>query len=96
MITLTRGLNTETITRFNINRHSVVDGARRAIRRKSFHPESNLSVKFTDDLGVSEGAVDQGGPTREFLRMVTRELQNSHIFEGPENKRILAFNAAGK
>jgi len=29
-----------------------------------------MSVKFTDDIGVSEGAVDEGGPRREFLQLL--------------------------
>ncbi|XP_069109662.1 uncharacterized protein [Argopecten irradians] len=50
------------ITKFNINRHDVMDGARRAINRKSFCPWRKMSVKFTDDIGSPEGAVDEGGP----------------------------------
>ena len=36
-----------------------------------------LSVKFSDDCGGSEGAVDLGGLTRECLRLAIRELFTS-------------------
>ena len=32
--------------------------------RKSYSPDNNVSVKFTDDSGTSEGAIDLGGPKR--------------------------------
>ena len=35
-------------------------------KRASFVPSRRLSVKFADDVGQSEGAVDLGGPTQEF------------------------------
>ena len=44
-----------------------------------------MSVKFTDDYGQSEGAVDQGGPKREMLTLVMLELQNSRMFANSSN-----------
>lgn len=35
----------------------------------TFSPTNKVSVKFTDDAGVSEGAVDLGGPMREFFNL---------------------------
>lgn len=46
------------------------DGASRAMGRSNFAPEKTVDVKFTDDYGISEGAVDNGGPTREFFPTV--------------------------
>ena len=36
-------------------------GYSRALTRKSFSPNNKISVKFCDDVGTSEGAVDVGG-----------------------------------
>lgn len=32
-----------------------------------FHQRKKIDAKFTDDYGISEGAVDNGGPTQEFF-----------------------------
>ena len=95
LLKLQSQIDMEKITKFNIARNQVLDGARRAIHRKSFNPKTRISVKFTDDIGVAEGAVDEGGPKREFLRMLMRSIQFLHIFEGPVNKRVLTYNASG-
>ncbi|XP_037626899.1 uncharacterized protein LOC119488923 [Sebastes umbrosus] len=60
-------VNTDSTVRFNIIRRNVWDGACRAMARSNFSPEKKVDVKFTDDYGISEGAVDNGGPTREFF-----------------------------
>ena len=96
LIKLQSQVDLEKITKFNINRNLVLDGARRAIKRKSFCAKSKISVKFTDDVGIAEGAVDEGGPKREFLRMLMKKIQYLHIFEGPENRRILAYSTSGE
>ena len=51
----------------NVRRkHVFIDGIRK-IGRSIFQASLPLSVKFADELGCSEGAVDLGGPTRKFL-----------------------------
>ena len=35
-----------------------------------------------DDVGQSEGAIDAGGPRREFLSLLVEHLQNSPLFIG--------------
>jgi len=62
--------DTETST-FNISGNHIWEGATRALNRKSFDPQNRISVKFTDDMGISEGAIDLGGPAREFFTLVT-------------------------
>lgn len=84
------------ISRFNINRRNVWDGACRGFRRSTFSPSNTLLVKFTDDSGLSEEAADQGGPRREFLRLLMDAIQNSSIFEGPPTARILTLDSRGK
>lgn len=44
-----------------------------------------MSVKFTDDHGQSEEAVDLGGPRRELLTLVMLELQQSSLFANTPN-----------
>ena len=62
------------------------DGARRAIKQPSFDPERPLSLKFMDDGGSSEGAVDEGGPRREFFTVALRELNGGNMFAGRPNE----------
>lgn len=49
------------LTKFNIARNFMGEGAKRAVSRKAFSPVNRVSVKFTDDSGASEGAIDWGG-----------------------------------
>lgn len=67
------------------------DGAVRGLQRKSFSPENKISVKFTDDSGMSEGAIDLGGPQREFLTLIMHYLANSQMFCSgiEEDKKVL-------
>ena len=53
-----------------------------------------VCVKFTDVVGITEGALDQGGPCREFLQLLVDFLsQNSPLFTGLEHaKHISAVN----
>ncbi|XP_063794594.1 uncharacterized protein LOC134949797 [Pseudophryne corroboree] len=86
-------IDTESISKFNINRREVWDGACRGLKRQTFRPENRLSVIFTDSFGNTEGAVDFGGPTREFFRLLLQFLQISKLFEGPENSKTLSCDA---
>ena len=56
------------VTRANVSRAHIWDGARRTFLRSKFNAQQPLCVKFTDDVGVTEGAIDQGGPRREFKK----------------------------
>ena len=79
--------------KFNISRNHIWEGAKRALNRKSFNPQNKLSVKFTDDMGISEGAVDLGGPAREFFTLLTERLVNSQLFVGGATSKFLSLNA---
>ncbi|CAG9822192.1 unnamed protein product [Phaedon cochleariae] len=72
----------DSCTILDITRSELFIGAIRAMSRKSFHHRKIPSVMFTDDFGESEGAIDSGGPRREFFRLVLKELQDSILFEG--------------
>ncbi|KAL0965914.1 hypothetical protein UPYG_G00287790 [Umbra pygmaea] len=76
----------------NIMRDRVLEGALRAFGRRRFDPGSKLDVVFQDSEGSGEGAADEGGPTREFLRLLMREIHSYEIFEGPDWNKILACN----
>lgn len=55
-----------------------------------------LFVKFLDDCGGSEGAVDFGGLIREFLRFVIRELFIFlGVFIGGDRLKVIIFNSEG-
>ena len=85
----------ETRNLINVRRSNVLVDGMAKIARASFVPNRKLSVKFADDIGQSEGAVDLGGPTREFLRLSVRELFESSMFAGETGNKVLVPNAKG-
>lgn len=85
-----------TSNQINVIRDNLLQGSLQAFKRRRFNPGARLDVVFVDSDGVGEGAVDEGGPTRECLRLLMREIQMSKIFEGPENSRLLALDTHGK
>ncbi|MED6278955.1 hypothetical protein CHARACLAT_029401, partial [Characodon lateralis] len=50
-----------------------------------------LNVTFVDTAGVTEGAVDDGGPTREFLCLLITEIKDSSFFNGPDYNKNLSL-----
>ena len=82
------------ISKFNISRSFVWEGAKRALARKSFSAKNKISVKFTDDVGTSEGAVDMGGPMKEFFTLVIQWMLTSQLFCGPEHHKFLSFQSS--
>lgn len=89
-------INSNQRCRFNINRSAVLDGAMRGFKRLSYNPTFQMCVKFSDDLGVDEEAVDLGGPRREFLRLLMQALAHSQMFEGREGNANLALESSGR
>lgn len=80
------------ITKLNVARNFIWEGTKRALTHKSFIPSHRISVKFTDDSGQSEGAVDWGGPMREFFTLVMQHIHDSNLLCGPENQKVLSFD----
>ncbi|KAL2089163.1 hypothetical protein ACEWY4_016062 [Coilia grayii] len=78
----------------NVVRDDVFGCAERAFKRQRFNPAAPIYVIFIDNDGSVEGAVDQGGPRRKFLRLLMKDIQRSRIFEGPEESRSLALDGA--
>lgn len=60
-------INEDKTSKFNISRSHLWEGALRGLRRKSFSPDNKVSVKFTDDSGTCEGAIDLGDQKENFL-----------------------------
>ncbi|XP_073729858.1 G2/M phase-specific E3 ubiquitin-protein ligase-like [Misgurnus anguillicaudatus] len=86
-------IKTTGICKFNINRAAVLDGAIRGFRRMSYNPNHKMCIKFSDDKGTTEEAVDLGGPRREFLRLLMEALSHSEMFEGHEGHLNLALDS---
>ena len=90
---LAKEIDYTSISKFNISRSFVWEGAKRALTRKSFCAKNKMSVKFTDDIGNSEGAVDLGGPMKEFFTLVLQWMVTSQLFCGPEHHKYISFQS---
>ncbi len=75
-------INSNQTCKFNINRAYVLDGAVRGFTRLSYNPNNRMVIRFSDDKGKYEEAIDLGGPRREFLRLLLVALMQSSMFEG--------------
>ncbi len=86
-------VNVSMLSKFNISHNFLWVGTKRALSRKSFSPENKFSVKITDNAGASEGAVDLGGPMREFFTLALQYLHDFQVFCGSENCKFLSFQS---
>ncbi len=86
----------EPMSRFNINRLNIWDGAMKGMKRVSFSPAQRFIVRFADDNDVSEGAIDQGGPRREFLRLLMSYIHGSNLFTGDAHSKNITMESRGK
>lgn len=75
----------------NVMRQNVQEGALRAFGRNTFQPRRRPDVRFEEEYGI-----DTGGPTREFFRLLIRQIRDSLIFEGPEHCKSLTLSAQCK
>nr|XP_023669462.1 uncharacterized protein LOC111844854 isoform X2 [Paramormyrops kingsleyae] len=82
-----------TANQINVLRNEEFDCALRAFRRPAFDPESKLDIVFIDEDGLGDGAADDGGPTREFCRLLMGQIQEHQIFEGPQEARTLVLDS---
>ncbi len=74
----------------NVDRSDILDGAFRAFNRKSFNMSHKLKVDF-----AGEDSQDNGGPTREFLRLSIGAIRDLSIFAGPDTRKILNLDYKG-
>jgi hypothetical protein len=79
----------------NVVRGSEFDCFKRAVSRKTFNPFRRLDIQFVDVDNQSEGAVDNGGPMREFFRVLLGNLFDGSLFEGPETGKQLCLSTLG-
>ncbi|XP_054876983.1 uncharacterized protein LOC129352142 [Poeciliopsis prolifica] len=84
-----------TSNQINVSRDRILECSLHAFRRRRFDPAAKLDVIFVDEEDNAEGAVDEGGPTREYLRLLMRAIHQSNVFEGHENNRQLALDTHG-
>ncbi|XP_046569875.1 G2/M phase-specific E3 ubiquitin-protein ligase-like, partial [Haliotis rubra] len=75
----------------NVSRDDLLSGAKRGFQRASFKEESQLSVRFSGENGI-----DDGGPSREIMRLALRELRDSCIFTGPPDSRNIQVDVAAE
>lgn len=75
----------------NVDRYDILDGARRGFMRKKFNNMCKLSVKFSGEFGI-----DDGGPSREFMRLALKAIRDSPIFEGNENTKMICPDLPSK
>ncbi|XP_076616603.1 G2/M phase-specific E3 ubiquitin-protein ligase-like [Chaetodon auriga] len=90
---LALAIDHKSVSRFNVSRSDIWDGAVQGFRRSSYSENSDMFVKFTDDAGSMEEGLDTGGPTREFLTLLINRLRHRPIFDGPLQSRYLVYNA---
>ncbi|XP_023814808.1 G2/M phase-specific E3 ubiquitin-protein ligase-like isoform X3 [Oryzias latipes] len=81
------------VSRFNICRSDIWNGAVRGFKRATFSEKKDILVKFSDNEGTLEEGIDTGGPKREFLSLLMKELKKRPIFDGPMESRYLVYNS---
>ncbi|XP_025766407.1 G2/M phase-specific E3 ubiquitin-protein ligase isoform X1 [Oreochromis niloticus] len=86
-------LDHKKVSRFNISRSAVWDGAVRGFRHSTYSDNYDMFIKFNDDAGSFEEGLDTGGPRREFLTLLMGSLRNRPIFDGPPESRYLVYNS---
>ena len=84
--------STPTANMINVARGSEFDCFNRAVSRKTFNPFRRLDIQFVDVDGATKGAVDNGGPTRKFVRLLLRNVFTGSLFEGPETGKQLCLS----
>lgn len=85
-----------TSNQINVFRDSILECRLHALRRCLFDPAAKLDLVYVDEENNAEGAVDEGGPTQEYLRLLIMAIHQSNALEGHENDRHLAFDTSGQ
>jgi len=89
-------IDDDDVATFNVCRSRLWDCVRRGMRRSSFSPHKRVSVVFTDVCGTGEGAVDDGGPRREFFTLGLEWLIDN-VFVGSDSAgKFLSNCSSGK
>ncbi|XP_065924997.1 G2/M phase-specific E3 ubiquitin-protein ligase isoform X3 [Magallana gigas] len=70
----------------NVDRNNVL-GTKESFKREKFMAEHPLFVRFSGEKGI-----DDGGPSREFMRIIIQAVSESSIFEGESRRKMLLQN----
>ncbi|XP_018590207.1 G2/M phase-specific E3 ubiquitin-protein ligase [Scleropages formosus] len=74
-----------------VRKDGVFKAALELLRQADFDPHHSLKVTFPDDEEQTNDM--NNGNLQRFPRLLIQDLQNSVLFEGPENKKNLALNS---
>ncbi|CAM4610246.1 unnamed protein product [Leuciscus chuanchicus] len=85
-------INSPTANQINVFRENILQCSLQAVKRRRFNPQAKLDVVFVDAEKNGEGAIDEGGPTREYLRLLMRAIHQSNVFQGHEKDWSLALD----
>ena len=89
LTTLQSKIDDEKVNYVNVNRRRLLERAIACVERKKFEEAGRISVKFSDDIGQSEGAIDAGGPSREFFGLALEGVLKSSIFVGDDTEKFI-------
>lgn len=74
--------------RITVRRKHILDDTLKSLRRTPWQLSKHLRVVFMGEAGI-----DDGGPRREFFRLLLLEIgRNNSYFQGPANKRVPHHN----
>ena len=83
--------DTENYNIINVRRNHIWNDALRAISKPAFNPLFPIRVTF-----ISESAVDEGGPSREFFTLALLKMsEDASIFYGNDNAKLFTHNVQG-
>ena len=74
----------------NVDRDDVLEGAAIAWASPRFNPLQKLSVRF-----IGENGIDDGGPSREFLRLAMTAIKDSPLMGGPDEAKLINLDVNG-
>lgn len=84
----------ETRSYMNVRHSHLRTDSCRHFKKSKFSPKA--VVKFANSTGSSKGAVDAGGPRREYFRLLIRAVNlEAGVFCGPDDSRVIFPNATG-
>ena len=83
--------DTENYNIINVRRNHIWNDALRAISKPAFNPLFPIRVTF-----ISESAVDEGGPSREFFTLALLKMsEDASIFHRNDNAKLFTHNVQG-
>jgi len=78
-----------------VDRDNVLNCFGRAFARPHFDPMKKLDVSFVDNFNEPEGAADNGGPSREFFRLLLHEVSTCEVFCDADGQKQLVLSTGG-